>query len=223
MAFPSLTGKVLGDPNWTPVPANNLGGSASIYFKVVRGQDAGGVDSVMVGVMVYKVTALIPSDQIRVVLGFVFDESADPPPCAWRIHIQPFAGANPNQMMTLPAADVPYWRQAPPSTDNTQGWNGPEMTKHQAWLTNNTKVWSYNNASGEWALEVKLPVNNVDCNGDLSLAFPPVGTPFALYVDVLASPTGGAANQYPWPSTLQIQGQIVQNTPSWTGWNEFTL
>jgi hypothetical protein len=223
MALPNLDGKVLGDPAWTPIPANLLAGNANIYFKMVRGLDAGGVDSVMIGIMVNKLADLVPSNQIRVVLGFIFDQSSDPPPCAWRIHIQPFAGANPNQMMTLAPADVPYWRQAPPSTDNTLGWNGPEATKHQAWLTNNTKVWSYSNALGEWSLEVKLPVNLVNCNGDQSLAFPAPGTPFALYVDVLDSPTGGSGYQYPWPSTLPIEGGIFTNTPPWSEWDDFTL
>jgi len=225
MAFPVLDGRVFGDPNWTPVPANNLGGVAGVYFKMVRGLDPSGVDSVMVGIMVSKVPALIPSSQVQVILGFVFDETADPPPCAWRLHVQPFANGTPQQQMTLAAADACYWRQAPPSTNNTLGWNGPEAVKHQAWLSSNSKVWSYSNAQGTWSMELKLPVNLVNCLGDLSLAFPPAGTAFRLYVDVLSTPNGGGAgnSQYPWPAGMGITGPIVQNTPSWSQWNSFTL
>lgn len=227
MALPTLDGKVYGDPNWTPMTANYMGGTNTIYFKMIRGVDpADNNEYVVVGVMVNRVAALSPSPDIRVVFGFIMDTSQDPPPCAWRFHVKPFANAAPPQMQSIviPAGDVPFWRDPPPSGNNTIGWNTPSPAQNVPWLGARTRAWSYANPLGMWSMELKLPVNLVDCSGNLSVWFPPPANSFRFYANVLSAPIGGGATyQASWPSTLPINGDIESNTPPWSNWNYFSV
>jgi hypothetical protein len=203
-----------------------MGGTNTIYFKMIRGVDpADNNEYVVVGIMVNRVVALVPTANIRVVLGFIMDTSQDPPPCAWRFHVKPFIDGAPTQMqkISIPAADVPFWRDPPPSANNTIGWNTPSPAHTVPWLGTLAKAWSYSNAQGMWSMELKLPVNLVDCSGNQSVWFPPPTNSFRFYANVISTPTGGGATyQAPWPSTLPINGPIDKNTPYWSQWNYFS-
>lgn len=217
-AAPVIEGKVHTEAVWATALQVPLGSTGITYFRIGRYTDPGtGKQHVYLG---FFANEFQPTMNARVVLAF--QTLYNPPPgptCAWKIHVSPFDLAVPS-MVSITPKQIEYWRNPPPPGNPASGWNMPggstvvpPTNPTNAWILNNTRAWYF--ATNMWSMEMKIPVNAAGNYTDAGIWFPPAGTMWRLFVNVLNTPNAGAGGniQRPWPATTLQMGQISTNTP----------
>lgn len=206
-AAPAMSGNMTAD-GWAAAGMLQLeldsANPGSCYALLGRATE-GTQDYLYIGVYCNEFTPGAPD---RVVLGL--NTKTTLPICAWKVHFTPLpAPASGGQ---IPGDE--FWR-------SPLNWNaGPGTIQPTAagWPYPNSKSWSQGGGSNAWSMETRVPIIGGFAN--TGCWFPPAGTPFGLYLDVLNSSNAGAPGnqQFSWGPAMA--GDIRTHTPDITTWWE---
>jgi hypothetical protein len=208
---PAMDGVVAADPGWNGAGRVDLdlaGVVPQVYARFVRTSS-----HVYLGLSV-NTPPLAPTTDDRVVLCLSTSDAQ----AAWRIHIQPF-GSSVAAGLVNPAV-VEYWRNSSTWKGNVGPQNPSDSFNPAPWLQPASIPINYVNTSF-WEMELKIPIETNIANDDNRTAvyFPPVGTSFKLYLNVLRVSANGYAFQYPWKTSSKIDPTLLTGTPEPAAWS----
>jgi hypothetical protein len=207
---PTMDGQVASDPGWNGAGRVDLdlsGVVPQVYARLVRT-----ATHVYIGLSV-NTPPLAPTSNDRIVICLSTSDAQ----AAWRIHIQPYSDSV--SIGQGQAAFIEYWRNSSTWKGNVSPQNPSDPAAPAPWLQT-AQVPTFFHGLSFWEMELKIPIESNLANDDLrtGVYFPPIGTSFKLYFNILRVSGAGYAFQYPWKSSSKIDPTLLSGTPEPTAW-----